>query len=1052
MFARFFIDRPVSAIVLSLLILLAGSLAIWALPIERYPSIAPPSINISASYSGADAQTVADSVATPIEQQLSRAKGLLYFNSRSTNDGSLNITATFEIGTDQDLAAVEIQNAVSAAQARLPEEVIRGGVTVSKASTSLLAVVALESTDPRYDDVFLSNYAIINVLNELRRVPGVGDVSVFGSKTYAMRVWLNPDRLAALNMTVSDVVSEIRDQNSIFPTGAIGQEPTESGVALTIPLVTRGRLEEAAEFRKIVLRAYPDGRMVRLEDVARVELGSYRYQLIGRLNGQSTAMLLVSLQNDANALSTIDGVKRRLDELSSAYPPGVSHVISYDTTTFIDASIREVVKTLLEAVLLVVLVVFLFLQSWRVTLIPLLAIPVSIVGAFAGMLLLGYTINTLTLFGLVLCIGIVVDDAIIVVENVERVMREEGLSPRDATIRAMDQISGALIAMVLVLAAVFVPVTMMGGMTGQLYRQFAVTIAISVSISGLVALTLTPALCRLLLRPHAQHERKFVLFRWFDAAFERVSTGYTAGVRGAIRNTLATVVLFAGLGAITYRLADSLPTGFLPQEDEGSVLVSVLLPDGASLERTDAVARRIETFLQDHPAVANTVLLGGYDTLTGGANSTNAAALFVTLRPFAERRDPALRVPAVIDDITRRFRDDIGASVLAYAPPAVQGLGQRAGFQMELIARGNTTPQELADVARRFLTKASSRPELTGVSGTLRLTSPQLFVDLDRERAKALGVNVGEVFRTLQAYTGSLYVNDFNMFGRIWRIEMQADSPFRNEPGVLDRFFVRSQSGAMVPLSALVSTEYRAGPTIYTRFNGYPSIQITGTPTLGLSSGEAMAVLREIANDTLPPGFDYDWSGASYQEIRAGNQAPVILLFGLIVVFLLLAALYERWTMPMVVLLSVPFAIFGSLVAILARGLPQDIYFQVGLLVLVGLAAKNAILVLEFCIAKRREGMLPEEAALAGARIRFRPIVMTSLAFVFGVLPLALATGAGAAARHSIGTGVIGGMLASTFLATIFIPAFYTMVERATARRAAVASDGSEQPALGQTV
>lgn len=1032
MFSKFFIDRPVFATVLSLLILILGGVAIAGLSIARYPQIVPPTIQINATYPGADAETVAQSVAAPIEQELSGVKNLIYFSSLSANNGTAKIVATFDIGTDQDLAAVEVQNRLAIAQPRLPQEVVRQGITVVKASTNILAVVAVQSETGEHDDLFLSNYATIYLLDRIKRVPGVGDATVFGSKDYSMRIWVNPDRLALKGMTVNDVAAAIREQNAVFPAGTIGQRPSGDEVELTLPVLTRGRLTEVSEYENIILRATPEGAIVRLKDVARVELGSRSYDLFGRVGGKASTLIPVYLQVGANALTTIDGVVAEMEAASRQFPAGVSYQLPYNTTDFVRTSIWEVVKTLLEAVLLVLLVVFLFLQSWRATIIPLLAVPVAIIGTFAGMLALGFSINTLTLFGLVLAIGIVVDDAIVVVENVERIMHEQGLPPREATIKAMSEVTGPVIAIVLVLCAVFVPVGFLGGLTGQLYKQFAVTIAVSVAISGLVALTLSPALCRLLLRPG--HAEKGRFFTWFNRAIERIIGGYSAGVSLAIRRWGVTLVVFSILCAATWLMSRTVPGGFLPDEDQGYVISTVVLPDGASLSRTDALVRRAEDFFLGHAAVRNIVVLGGLDILSGGINSTNAATMFVSLKPFEQRQGEGLSAQDVIADAFEAFASAPEGSVITFNPPAIQGLGQRAGFQLELQQRGGGTIAELAAAGNTFIETAAVHPGLSALRGTLRVSVPQIFLELNREKTKIMGVRVADVFDSLQAFLGALYINDFSKFGRIWRVQLQAEAEYRDEPEDIGKIFVRNSDGEMVPLSGVIDTHLRAGPNAVSRFNGFPSIQITGAPSEGRSTGEAMAAVRQIAADKLPSGYGFEWSGASFQEVKAGNQAPVVLVFGLIVVFLVLAAQYERWTLPVAVLLTVPIAILGALVAIWLRGQAQDIYFQIGLLTLVGLAAKNAILIVEFCVAARREGKGIVEAAIEASRLRFRPIVMTSLAFILGVLPLAVASGAGAAARHSIGTGVIGGMVAATALAIFFVPVFFVVIQRAAER------------------
>ncbi len=1036
MFSRFFIERPVFSSVLSLLILLAGGVAIFVLPIDRYPEITPPTIQISATYPGADAETVATSVAAPIEQQLSGIENLIYFSSTSANNGSVSITATFEIGTDQDIAAVDVQNRLSVAEPQLPSEVVRNGITVTKSSANILAVTTLQAEEGSgYDDIYLSNYATINLLDRIKRVEGVGNAEVFGSKDYAMRIWLDPDKLAVKNLTVSDAVAAIREQNANFPAGTIGQRPNGGEVELTVPVLTRGRLSEVEDYEDIILVAREDGTIVRLMDVARIELGSRSYELFGRANGRSTTLLLVYLQTGANALETMEGVRAEFEEASESFPQGVEYSIPYDTTEFISASMEEVVHTLLEAVLLVLLVVFMFLQSWRATLIPLLAVPVAIIGTFAGMLLLGFSINTLTLFGLVLAIGIVVDDAIVVVENVERIMEEDDLSPREATIEAMRQVSGALIAIVLVLSAVFVPVAFLGGMTGQLYKQFAVTIAVSVAISGLVALTLSPALCAILLKPHTG-KKKFILFRWFNSFFDGITNGYVRGVAVASRYLLFTIAVFGVLIFALWRVQERVPGGFLPDEDQGYIISAVVMPDGASLERTDALVRRAEEFYLNHPAVENVTMLGGLDIIAGRVNTTSAATMFVTLKPFEERKDPSLSGQALVRDVMMNLAGSAEGLVVAFNPPSIQGLGITAGFEMQLQQRGGGTINELADSTNALLGAAGQDPELTGLRSAVRVSVPQLYAELNREKTKMMGVEIGEVFESLQAYFGALYVNDFSKFGRVWRVQAQAEPGFRDDPGDIGRVYVRNDQGGMVPLSGVVDSHFRTGPNVVTRFNGFPSVQINGSPAPGVSSGEAIDRIAALAGETLPAGYGYEWSGETYQALKAGNQAPIVLAFGLVVVFLVLAAQYERWSLPIVVLLAVPIAVLGAYVAVMMRGLVQDIYFQIGLLTLVGLSAKNAILIVEFCVDQVRLGKRPMEAALEAARLRFRPIVMTSMAFILGVVPLAISSGAGAAARHSIGTGVIGGMLASTFVGVFFVPAFFVLIGRASKSKA----------------
>lgn len=1026
--ARFFIDRPVFASVISIIIVLAGLASLYSMPVELFPEITPPTVELVANYPGANAETVSASLAVPIEQELSGIEDLIYFQSQSANDGTLRITLTFEIGTELDIAAVNVQNRLKRAEPRLPQETVRQGITITKRTNNFLMVAALNSESPQFDDLYLSNYATIYMLDALKRVPGVGDVQIFGAKDYSMRVWVNPDRLAAKGLSVTDVANAIREQNGLYAGGRIGAAPVKDAVEFTIPVVARGRFENPEEFENIILRGEPDGSQLRLKDVARIELGALSYDSFGRLNGKPTTFIIAFLQPGANALSAKIGFKKVLEDLSQAFPEGMRLDTPYDTTQFIQASIEEVAKTFFEAMLLVMAVVFLFLGNWRMTIIPLIAIPVAIIGTFTGMLLLGFSINSLTLFGLVLAIGIVVDDAIVVVENVERIMEQEELPVREATIKAMSQVTGPIIAIVLVLSAVFLPVAFLGGLTGVMYRQFAVTIAISVFISGIVALTLSPALCRVFLRP--SHGKKFIFFRAFDAVFNRITTIYTGAVRLGIRFSVVALLLFGGLIYATYFLFNLVPGGFIPQEDQGYFLTATMLPQGASLERTSKVMAEIEQFLLAQPEVRNVVTLGGQDFLAGQTASTSAGAMFVVLKDWSERPGAEHSVDAVVLRTIQHFGPMKEALVLAFNPPAVQGLGFRAGFEAQLQNRSGADVRALAGVTNEFLAALNQDQSLFGVSGVLNVGQPQIKLDLDTARAKALGIPINTIYETLQTYLGALYVNDFNKFGRIYRVQMQAEPEFRSNPEDIQKILVRNGDGDMVELAGVLGSEYASGPNVVSRFNSYPSVQITGSPAPGFSTGQSMATVAAKAKETLPPGYAIEWSGASFQEIRAGGQAPYIMLFGLVVVFLVLAAQYEKWSLPFAVLLAVPFAVFGAVLAVYFRGIQRDIYFQIGLLTLIGLAAKNAILIVEFCSAERQRGKGIVEAAVEAARLRLRPIVMTSLAFILGVMPLALSTGAGAAGRHSIGTGVMGGMLSATFLAVFFVPLFFVIIQR----------------------
>lgn len=1041
MLSRFFIDRPVFASVVSIIIALCGLISISMLPIEQSPEITPPTVDIAARYPGANAEVVAESVATPIEQELSGIEHLLYYQSQSSNDGSLTITLTFEIGCDLDIAAVETQNRLKRAEPRLPQEVIRQGISVNKRSNNILAVVALNSTNPAHDDLFLSNYATINLLDAMKRVPGVGDALLFGGKDYSMRIWVDPYKVSSRGLTITEVADAIREENGLYAAGRIGAPPNTGQVEFTIPVITRNRLDDPGEFENIILKSLPDGSTVRVRDVGRVELGALSYDAFGRLNGKPTTFILIFLQPGANSLNTIIGLQTELDRLKSAFPEGVSYDIPFNTTKYVRVSIEEVLKTFLEATALVVLVVFVFLGSWRATIIPLLAIPVAIIGTFTGMLIFGFSINTLTLFGLVLAIGIVVDDAIVVVENVERIMHEERLPVREATIKAMEQVTGPVIAIVLVLSAVYLPVAFLGGITGVMYRQFGITIAISVMISGLVALTLSPAMCRLLLRPS---HNKIFLFRWFDQAFAGITRAYTSTVRLFIRFGAIAIVLFAVLLWATYDLFQRVPDAFIPQEDQGYFLVVAALPQGASLERTSAVMHTVEEFLLKQPEIEKVVTLGGQDFLAGRSPSTSAGAMFVNLKDWSERRSPGSHVNALVGRVFGAFGNFKEATILAFNPPAIRGLGVRAGFELELEGRGTSDIRQLGATSDAFLAELRKDPMLTAVSGVLNMNQPQLYLDVDRERAKALGLPINRVYDSLQAYLGALYVNDFNKYGRIYRVQVQAEPYYRAKPEDIRRIYVRNTYGEMVPLSEVVNMHFQSGPNVVSRFNSYSSVQITGVPAPGVSTGQALERIQEIADKTLPEGYGIDWSGVSYQEQKAGNQAPYIMLFGLTIVFLVLAAQYEKWSLPFAVMLAVPFGVLGAVLAVYLRSffidMSRDIYFQIGLLTLIGLSAKNAILIVEFCSALHEHGMGIVESAIEAARLRLRPIVMTSLAFILGVLPLVVGRGAGAGARHSIGTGVMGGMIAATLLAVVFVPLFFTLIQRVTGRRMKSAS------------
>lgn len=1031
----FFIRRPVMAAVLSITVTLLGLFALRRLPVNRYPLITPPAVSVTAVYPGATAEDVAQAVAAPIEQQLSGLDGLLYFKSSNSSDGALNLQVYFDIGRDQDLAAVDVQNAVKLAEPQLPEAVRTNGIVVTKAQSDILFAAALYSADPRYDAAYLTNYAKLNIEDEIKRIPGVGNARVFGQLEFSMLLSLDPDRMAQLGITVGDVAVAVREQNTTNPAGRLGREPSPSGTQFTVPVTTQGRLTLPEEFAGIILRARPDGSMVRVRDVGTVTLGARNYDQVARVDGKPTTFLLVYLRTGANALDVRKAFETRMNELRRSFPPGVSWVMPYDTTPFITESIREVVKTLAEAMFLVTLVVFLFLQSWRATLIPVLAVPVSVIGTFLGLLMLGFSVNVLTLFGLVLAIGIVVDDAIVVIENVERIMAEQKVPARVAADRAMGQVGGALIAIVLVLSAVFIPVAFLGGITGEMYKQFAVTIVLSVVLSGMVALTLTPALCAMLLREETtpDHSTNW-FFRWFNRVFAAITGRYVGRVSRILGRPRTTLAVFATILALTAVLFRRTPQAFIPAEDKGFFAIAVQLPDGASKQRTEAVVGEIERFLLRDDGVAHVGALVGVDALSFAAQ-TNSAILFVNLKRWEERKRPDLALDAIVGRVNGRLFAMREALAFAFNFPEIPGLGTTSGMEMNLQARGGQSFAGFAGSVQSFVRDANQLPELAGVQTTFRADVPQLFLQVDREAAKARGVSLTDLFQTLQALLSTLYVNDFNLYGKTYRVQAEAQARFRQRPEDIARLYVRSNRGEMVSLGALTRTEFRGGPSIQSRFNGFTSALITGVPAAGRSSGEVLnAVERLIADKYESQGIGYGYSGQSFQERVSSGDSGLVFALGLVLVFLVLAAQYESWAIPFAVLLGIPFGVFGAFVGVFARGMASDVYFQVGLITVVGLAAKNAILIVEFATKLRHQGLSIADAAREAARERFRPILMTSFAFILGVLPLALATGAGAASRRSLGTGVFAGMLTATTVGIFFIPLFFTLIRTLSER------------------
>lgn len=1029
MFSRFFIHRPIFAAVISIVIVLAGLVAGRVLPVAHYPEIAPPTVIISANYPGASTETLMRTVAGPIEEQLSGVENLIYFSSTAASNGSLTVTATFEVGTNVDMATVNVNNRVKIAEPRLPDIVRQFGVTVQKRSNDILLVATTTSPDNSRPALFLSNYVLINMLDELKRLPGVGDAQILGAKDYSMRIWLRPDKMAQLGITTADISAAISAQNKQNVAGKIGQEPAQQGQQLVYTVTAKGRLATPEQFGDIVLRSKGPSGTLRLKDVARIELGAANYDANTTLLGKPVASVAIFLQSGANALETAERVRTKLEQLKTRFPSGVDYVIPYDTTKFVNASIHEVVVTLVEAMILVAAVVFLFLQNWRATLIPLLAVPVSLIGTFAGLWVLGFSINTLTLFAMVLAIGIVVDDAIVVLENVERLMKERRLPPKQAAVEAMREVSGAVVAIVLVLSAVFIPVAFLGGIAGKLYQQFAVTVAIAVTLSGIVALTLTPALCGVLLSN--KHDEPYAVFKPFNEMFAKLTDSYANLVDKTLHHRIIGTSVFTAvvLGCLLmYRLV---PGGFVPPEDQGYLISALVLPDGASLQRTEKSGLAFQEAVVQNPGVDKVFVIAGNDIIGGGMRA-NAGTVFIPLKDWSVREADSTTLAKIFTGLGMTLRDGMA---LVFNPPAIRGIGSAGGFEFYVQSRGDDSVQKLAKVSGALGEALKKRPELTGINSFFRPTSPQLYVEVDESKAISLGIPVADVYQALQASMGSLYVNDFNISGRTYRVQMQADALYRAKPTDLGQIYVRADNGAMVPVSALIKTNSVIGPEQLERFNGVLSAKFLGNGVPGVSSGDAIRIVQEVAQESLPLGYELAWSGQAFQQIRTGNTSGLAFIFGIIMVFLILAAQYERWSLPLAVILGVPFAMFGALFAVLLRGMPNDIYFQIGLVVLVGLSAKNAILIVEFASQKRSEGMSVYDAALHAARLRFRPIVMTSLAFILGVFPLVISTGAGAAARRSMGTGVFGGMLASTFIATIFIPLFFTWLSGRNKKR-----------------
>ncbi|SEJ61689.1 efflux RND transporter permease subunit [Paraburkholderia diazotrophica] len=1028
--SHFCIDRPIFASVISIVITLGGALTMLALPTAQYPDITPPQITISATYPGASADVVANNVAAPIEQQVNGADNMIYMSSSSSSTGNLTINAYFQIGTNPELAQVDVQNRVNLALPQLPQSVTAQGVQVQKKSQAFMMVIAIYSPTERYDATYIANYANVYVLDALKRIPGANQSSIFGTPDYAMRIWLRPDRMAQLGITAADVQRAVANQNQQFAVGRLGQSPTGAAVEQSFAVTTSGRLTEPSEFENIIIRAQSGGAaIVRLKDIGRAELGQKDYSIRSRFQGKPATVLAVYQQPGANALDVSKQVRASLAEMKKSFPEGIDYEIAMDTTEFTRASISDVVHTFFEAVVLVVIVVFVFLQSLRATLIPVLAVPVSIVGTFMGMEALGFSINMLTLFGMVLAIGIVVDDAIVVIENVERNMTVHKLDPKTAAKQAMDEVAGPVVAIVLVLCAVFVPVAFLGGITGQMYKQFAITIAISVVISGIVALTLSPALASLLLKP-GHHEKKG-FFRWFDNQFARMTAGYTRAVRVIIKRFVIALLLFAGMIVLSVVMMRSIPTAFLPPEDQGYLLGAVIMPDAASLDRTGQVSDRVSEYFMKQPAVGSITTVDGFSILDS-QNKNNSSTFFVGFKSFDERyKSDNIRTQnarAVLVDAYKALSQVREGIVVPLNPPSIPGLGTTGGTEMWIQSKGDATIAQFAAVVNDFVARAKQRPELTGVTSTFNADSQQLLVDVDRDKAETLGVPVEDVYSAMQTMFGSLYVSQFNRSSRLWQVILQAEPSYRLKPEDLTQIFVRSKSGSMVPLKSVVTSHYVTGPDLITRFNNFPAVKITANAAPGYASGQVISALEELAV-SMPSEYGIAWSGEAFEAKQSGGTSGLVFVFGLIMVFLILAAQYEKWSLPFGVLMAVPFALFGALLAIMLRGLNNDVYFQIGLTMLVALAAKNAILIFEFAVINREAGKSVFDATMTAAEERLRPIVMTSLAFILGCVPLAIATGASANSRHSIGTGVIGGMLGATAIAVFFIPMFFWALE-----------------------
>ncbi len=1047
MFSNFFIQRPIFASVIAIIFVLAGAVSIPALPIGEFPQIAPPTVQVSSTYTGGSAEVVEKSVTSVLEEQINGVEGMTYMSSTSSDDGTSNIIVTFEVGYDLDIAAVDVQNRVSIAQAQLPDEVQRQGISVTKQSNDLTLAIQLLSPDDRYDQIFVSNYATIHILDALKRVPGVGEITVWGQRTYAMRIWLDPNKLASMGLTANDVLSAVQEQNQEVAAGSLGQPPAPKGQKFQYTLTTLGRLTTPEEFGDIIVRTGDDGAVVRLKDVARVELGSQAYNNFADLNGQPNVGIGVFQLAGANSLDISNGIREKMKELGERFPSGLEYVVIYDTTLFVRESIREVIYTLLEAIGLVFLVIIVFLQSFRATLIPAITIPVCLVGTFALMNVLGFSINTLTLFGLVLAVGLVVDDAIVVVENVSRHMEEGDMNRLEAARNAMAQVTGPIVATTLVLMAVFVPVAFIPGVTGELYQQFALTIACAVGISALNALTLSPALCAVFLRPVGKRSKNR-FSQAFDKGFEWFTQFYERAVGVMARLWYIVALGFVALLGATYWMFQVVPTGFIPDEDQGYFIVSLQAPEGTAIDRTQEISNKVAEILHNAPGVANVITFTGF-SIVANTTAPNVASIIPVLAPWGDRTTFETSAAGIIKKVQAEFNEIPEAIVIAFNPPSIRGLSATGGFELEIQDYTSGSLQRLSAITDEMVARGNERPDLSHLFTTFAANTPQLFIDLDRTKALSQGVSINDIFTALEVFLGAYYVNDFNAFGRVFEVYLQADTDYRAVEEDIGRIYVSNDQGGMVPLSALVTLEPRIGARTINHYNLFRSADIEGGAGEGFSSSQAIQAMEELAAEILPSDMGYEWTGNAYQELKAGNVAPLVFALALVFVFLFLAAQYESWIMPFMVLLAVPLAMFGALGAQHIRGLENDIYCQIGLVMLIGLASKNAILIIEFARRRREEGLSIEMAAMEAARVRLRPILMTAFAFIFGVMPLVFAAGAGSNARHSLGTAVFGGMIAATFLSLILVPVLYVVIERLR-EKIQGRSQVEEAPAAGE--